>query len=177
MRQCGDCQLCCRLLPVKGVPKPALTRCKHQRHGKGCAVYHKPEKGFPWECGLWSCAWLRADPNGDAAALRRPDRAHYCIDILPDYITAMDPDGQNIVVPVVQVWVDPKYPDAHRDPALRAWLLCRTGFAAIIRYGADDAIILFPPYMMQSGEWCERTSNLQKETHNFRQVAEALGGT
>lgn len=170
-RECGSCTLCCRLLPVKGIGKPALTRCKHQRHHKGCAVYHQPEKGFPRECGLWSCAWLK---NVDAAELRRPDRSHYVIDLLPDYITAEQPDGPPVVVPVVQIWADPKYPDCHRDPELRAWLIRRNGFAGIVRYGSDEAIIIFPPYMMANREWLERSSNLQKETHSFRQVLSAL---
>jgi hypothetical protein len=171
-RECGDCQLCCKLLPVKGINKPALTRCPHQRHHKGCAVYHKPEKGFPWECGLWNCAWLQ---NIDAAELRRPDRSNYVIDVMPDYLTAEGADGQNIVLPAVQIWADPKYPDCHRDPELRAWLVRRRGFVGLVRYGAYDAITLIPPYMMENGEWLEkRNGNVLEKTHSFGQVLEAL---
>lgn len=169
-RECGDCQLCCRLLPVKGINKPALTRCPHQRHHKGCAVYHQPDKGFPWECGLWNCAWLQ---NIDTAELRRPDRCHYVIDVMPDYITA-EHNGEPITVPVIQVWADPKYPDCHRDPELRAWIIRRTGWGAIVRWSGEDATILFPPYMMASGEWLERSQNLTKETHSLKQVLSAL---
>ena len=39
MRQCGDCQLCCKLLPVKSLAKLAGDRCSHQKHHKGCDVY------------------------------------------------------------------------------------------------------------------------------------------
>jgi hypothetical protein len=38
-RRCGDCQLCCKLLPTREVNKPANTRCQHQRAHKGCAIY------------------------------------------------------------------------------------------------------------------------------------------
>lgn len=172
-RTCGSCQLCCRLLPVKGINKPALTRCQHQRHGKGCAVYHKPEKGFPWECGLWSCVWLTNNETGD---LRRPDHSHYCVDIMPDYVTTEAPDGVKVVIPAVQIWADPKYPDCHRDPALRAWLLKRHGFIGLVRFSGDDAIALIPPYMMDNDQWLEKGSGLrEEETHSFSDVLQALG--
>ena len=66
-RRCGDCQLCCKLLPVGALGKAAGERCRHQRHHKGCAVYRK--RGFPSECGAWSCRWLVED---DTADLSRP---------------------------------------------------------------------------------------------------------
>jgi hypothetical protein len=171
-RECGDCQLCCKLLPVKGINKPALTRCQHQRHGKGCAVYHKPERGFPRECGLWSCVWL---VGADAATLRRPDRSHYVIDVMPDYITNEEPDGTSRKMGVVQIWADPKFPDCHRDPELRAWLERRQGWCGLVRYGNDSAIFLVPPYLNDTGEWIEKGSNLREENHSFGQVLQALG--
>jgi len=30
-RTCGGCTLCCKLLPVRELKKPANTRCQHQR--------------------------------------------------------------------------------------------------------------------------------------------------
>jgi hypothetical protein len=173
-RECGDCQLCCRLLPVKGINKPSNTRCQHQRHGKGCAVYHKPEKGFPWECGMWNCVWLQ---NDDAAELRRPDRAHYVLDIMPDYVTAQDPKFGEVRIPAVQIWCDPKYPDAHRDPELRAWLIRRTGFVGLVRFDGEKGLVLIPPYMMESSEWLEKAQgNVVGDHHSFAQVLEALSG-
>src|SRR2546423_255596 len=108
-RACGDCQLCCRLLPVKGIlNKPAGARCKHQKFGKGCMVYHRP--GMPPECAIWNCRWL---VNDDTADLPRPDRAHYVIDLIPDYVTLVnDETGEKQNVEVVQVWIDPKHPAA-----------------------------------------------------------------
>jgi hypothetical protein len=173
-RTCGSCSLCCRLLPVKGVNKPANTRCKFQRHS-GCQVYHKPEKGFPWECGLWNCIWLQGEDTGD---LRRPDRSGYVIDVMPDFVTAQDPKLGKIKIPAVQIWVDPKFPDAHRDPALRAWLIRRTGFVGLVRVKNDGSdLVLIPPYMMDTGEWLEKThGNVQEGNHSFAQVLEVLGG-
>lgn len=35
MRKCGDCQLCCRLVPVPTIKKPANVRCAHQSLARG----------------------------------------------------------------------------------------------------------------------------------------------
>lgn len=154
MRQCGDCRLCCSLLPVRSVNKPANTKCVHQSHARGCKVYAKLFSVSP-ECAIWTCRWLT---NSDADDLRRPDRSHYVIDVMPDFIRAQDDDtGVLMEVPVVQVWVDPKYPDAHRDPALRAWL-DRNREVALIRYSAHDGFVLFPPSRMKNGQWLEKGS-------------------
>jgi hypothetical protein len=57
-RQCGDCQLCCKLLPVRTLGKAAGQRCKHQRHHKGLA-----ESGLsPYMLPVWQqrAIWLRS---------------------------------------------------------------------------------------------------------------------
>ena len=106
-RQCGSCTLCCKLLPVRdnlvGIDKDAGVRCRHQSSSKGCKVYHKPWD-FPVACGMWSCRWL-VDPETEG--LRRPDRSHYVVDIIPDEIIAEDTDRPEIGqhrFPVIQVW-------------------------------------------------------------------------
>jgi len=187
-RQCGECQLCCKLLPMKAgqdritsktaevlmesglakpaefdgmlrdFDKPAGARCPHQRHHKGCGVYARR----PFSCRVWNCRWLAGD---DAADLSRPDRVHYVIDIMPDVIRVSQEGEPPIDVPAIQVWVDPAYPDAHRDPALRAWLLRRAeteGAVALIRYDERRAFVLMPPTMTADGEWIEARSNLQQ---------------
>lgn len=111
-RECGGCTLCCKLLPMQAganerlrdggqtiataialglltardaantVPdfdKPAGKRCPHQRHHKGCAIYARR----PFGCRFWNCRWLAED---DTAELLRPDRAHYVIDVSPDFV-------------------------------------------------------------------------------------------
>jgi len=156
-RQCGTCTLCCRLLPVQTIGKPAGVKCVHARYGKGCLVYHKPSEGFPNECGVWSCRWL-VDPYGQD--LRRPDHAHYVVDIMPDLIGARQPDGSNAEVPVVQVWVDKAHPEAWRDPALLAYLAAENErnppTAAVIRYSNKEGFILIPPALTDDGKWMVR---------------------
>jgi hypothetical protein len=175
IRQCGDCQLCCKLLPVQELAKGAGQRCKHQRHHKGCAVYHR--RGMPAACSLWNCRWL---VNDDTADLSRPDRAHYCIDIMPDFVTLRDNrTGEKKYVEVVQIWVDPGYPDAHRDPALRAYLERRAeeGKAAIVRWDNRRGVVIFAPVMSENRQWNEVESSVFLEkSHTFEQVAAALAG-
>lgn len=184
MRACGDCQLCCKLLPVaEGMKvdgmtmpgsfhKPAGQRCIHQRHHKGCAVYNSPK--MPRSCRLWNCAWLT---NNDTADLRRPDRSHYVIDIMPDFVTTRDNEtGVERKVPVLQVWLDPDYPDAHRDPALRAFLARRgeEGNAALIRLDNKRAFALFPPALSTDGEWHEVTTGTVEGQHTAAEVIDVL---
>jgi hypothetical protein len=103
-RQCGDCQLCCKLVPVQSINKPAGTACRFQKFHKGCTVYRSAN--MPFERAVWNCRWL---VNDDTADLPRPDRAHYVIDLMPDYVTHIDnKTGEQRNIQVVQIWVDPK---------------------------------------------------------------------
>lgn len=163
-RKCGGCTLCCKLLPVRELDKGANTHCKHQRSGKGCAVYRKP--GMPISCSLWSCRWLFDEA---ASGLSRPDRTHYVIDAMPDYITAgNDLDSARHTVLALQIWIDPKYPDAHRDPALRAYIekLCEQApVVGLVRYGSAAGLVLIPPHMNEDGVWMEKASVRTDEEH------------
>ncbi|THK37634.1 hypothetical protein EHS39_13430 [Ensifer sp. MPMI2T] len=166
-RKCGDCSLCCKLLPVRELAKRGGSRCRFQRHGKGCTIYHRADKGFPPPCGLWSCVWL-ADPE-DAGAMRRPDHAHYVVDPLPDFIVIQTEGQPDQRVNVVQVWLHPAHPDAHRDPGLRAYLAlrgARDGFAALIRLNESDGWVLFPPALSPDGQWHERGSRKRPEDND-----------
>jgi len=172
-RRCGDCQLCCKLLPVQEIEKKAGHRCRHQAHGKGCRVYDTP--GMPRSCKLWSCAWVTGTDTGS-----RPDRAHLVVDVMPDFVTVVDNiTGERHTIRVVQVWIDPKFPDAHRDPALRAYLAKRgeEGVAALIRFNEREAFTLMPPAMTTSGEWVEAWSNVDPvKQHSFTEIAKVWSG-
>lgn len=158
-RHCGSCSLCCRLLPVRTLRKGANTRCRLSRHReKGCCtVYDGPR--MPPECQQWSCRWV-VDPN---LALGRPDRVHYVIDVLPDFAEAKDQaSGETRQLPLVQIWLDPAYPDAHKDPKLRAWIsanYAETGMYALIRTSDDSGFLLVSPNACQEREWLEVRGN------------------
>ena len=141
-RRCGGCTLCCTLLPVKSLGKPERTRCTHLR-SKGCGIYARR----PFDCRTFSCRWLMDETT---AGLRRPDKAGYVIDPMTDTVLV---DGQPC--DVVQVWIDT--PDAHRDPALRAWLEMvadQFGLPALIREDARKGFMLLAP-SFTGGEWVE----------------------
>ena len=174
MRQCGDCQLCCKLLPVRSVGKAAGQRCQHQRHHKGCAVYSRLARVSP-ECKLWNCRWL---VNNDAADLSRPDRSHYVLDLMPDFVTLRnEATGELQHVEVVQIWVDPDYPDAHRDPVLRAYLERRAkeNVVGLVRFDNEQAIALFPPELSQNRQWNERKTSFRPTEHTPEEKVAALG--
>jgi len=149
--------------------KPANQRCQHQKHGVGCSIY----ESRPQSCRLWSCQWLT---NPDTNAMRRPDRSHYCIDPVPDFIRLINnEDGTETKIPVLQIWCDPDFPNSHRDPALRAFLerlAEKTGMAALIRFSNKEAIVLLAP-PLTGGEWLESGGTSEKE-HNAAQINAAL---
>jgi hypothetical protein len=135
---------------------------------------------MPPECSLWSCRWL---VNDDADDLSRPDRSHYVIDLMPDFVSLRDnASGEIRHIEVVQIWCDPKFPDAHRDPALRRWLerRARKGVAALIRFNEHDAVTVFAPPFDAHGQWHEISSASATatftRTHTFAEIVTALGG-
>jgi hypothetical protein len=168
-RECGDCQLCCKLLPTKEVPTLAGERCKHQRHGVGCAIY--PNRPLP--CQLWSCRWLI---NDDTTGLRRPDRSRYVIDMLPDFVEVDANDGTPVrKVEAIQIWCDPKDRNAHRDPALRRYLWrqwVQRGAIGLVRFSAEEGLSLVP---MSDGTFIEHHSENTGRTHSVEDLIGALG--
>lgn len=169
MRECSDCQLCCKLVPVKSLGKAANERCKHQSHSKGCKIYDRR----PNCCRLWSCAWLT---KNDTADLRRPDRAHYVIDCIPDFIEVQyHSENKECKIPCIQVWIDPKYPKAYEDPALLAFLRRRgkSGYVGLIRLNGCDGFVLWPPEMTTDGRWHISTGESSVE-HTAEEVFETL---
>jgi len=165
-RTCGECTLCCELLPVSELGKGASERC-HYQSLKGCKVYASRPRG----CRLWSCGWLTGE---DCADLRRPDRSHYVVDPTPDFITVIDNDtGEQIKLPVIQIWCDQKYPEAHRDPALRR-LLEEKNHPALVRYDERRAFVLVPPGLNASGEWAEVESGMAEKQHTAAEIVEFM---
>jgi len=104
--------------------------------------------------------------------LRRPDHAGYVIDMMPDFITIETADGAQ-QRPVIQIWCNPRTPDAHRDPALRAWLEDQ-GATALVRFNSRRAIILFPPGSTDEPGWVEYDHCKCGPQHS---AAEVLGVT
>lgn len=155
-RKCGSCSLCCKLLPVRELGKLGNQKCRHSRHREGgaCTIYHDADK-LPESCRLWSCRWL-LEPS---LSLPRPDRSHYVIDILPDWVRVTEDDKVR-QQPVLQIWCDPGFPNAWRTPACRAFIerqARESGMITIIRYSEnpEDGLSVIPPSMTVDHEWLE----------------------
>lgn len=153
-RSCGGCTLCCKLLPVKSVNKPAGQKCQHQSYSKGCTIY----ADRPRDCRTWACRWLCDARTQD---LSRPDRAHYVIDLHYDTIVAQDNQtGTEHKVEVLQVWIDPAFPHAHRDAHLRAYIK-QLNIPAAVRLNSSDGFLLVPPGWNKDGDgWLELSMKL-----------------
>lgn len=151
-RHCGGCTLCCKLIPVEELHKAAGTRCKHQRSSKGCAIYERR----PISCREWSCMWLIGVEGEDKhpVPISRPDRSHYVVDQVPDLVRVRDDATGKIIeeLTVMQIWVDPLYPDAWQDSDLLD-MLERAGVVGLIRYSSSEAFSIFPPSRTSTGKW------------------------
>jgi hypothetical protein len=154
-RRCGDCQLCCRLVPVGELHKAAGERCVHQRVGKGCAIYARR----PFDCAAWSCRWL-ASPD-ETAGMRRPDRAHYVIDAMTDVVRMTHSvTGDVTEAAALQVWIDPAHPEAARDPQLRTYMARMAeehGLLTLLRFNNRIGTVVFPPAICADRQWHEFT--------------------
>jgi hypothetical protein len=151
-RSCGTCTFCCTMVPVEApLFKAAGVKCEHVC-GKGCGIY--PNRPDP--CRYWNCAWLYQMAT---AGMRRPDHAGYVVDPMPQELLINHKPAM-----VVQVWVDPKRPDAWRDPALLAYLehvAARFRMPAMVRWShpgpqaGQESMFLAAPCLTDCG-WIER---------------------
>ena len=104
-RACGSCTLCCKLLRIDALAKPAGEWCAHCAVGQGCTVYDtRPEA-----CRGFHCGYLTLPMVGDKWF---PAKSRM--------IVYPAPDGRRI-----SVLVDASRPNAWREPPfhaeLRAW--------------------------------------------------------
>lgn len=65
-QKCGECNLCCELLPVNSINKEPNITCKYCTPKAGCSIYvDRPE-----ECSGFECAYYQMDKVNIAL---RPD--------------------------------------------------------------------------------------------------------
>lgn len=109
-RTCGDCDLCCTLVAVASLSKPAYTGCRHAAAGGGCTIYGN----HPTDCQAFRCGWLDMPELGDEW---RPSQSGFiirvemnakllCIDVAPDRPEA---------------WRDPRFYRAIKEWSRMAW--------------------------------------------------------
>jgi hypothetical protein len=66
-RVCGECSLCCKVIAVDVLQKPAGAWCGHCLKTSGCAIYERR----PDECRQFNCGWLVNPEFGDEWYPRR----------------------------------------------------------------------------------------------------------
>lgn len=91
-RPCGECSLCCKLMAIDELKKPANRWCAHVAIGKGCRIYDER----PAACRSYQCVWTMMRGFDDAW---RPDRAKFMMDA-----------GESQLI----ICCDPAAPDAWR---------------------------------------------------------------
>src|SRR5262249_54342096 len=97
-RECGDCTLCCRIMAIEALAKPAGIWCPHCKPGRGCLTY--PDR--PEECRSFSCLWLIDERFG---AHWKPNKSKL--------VLTTSEDG-------VEIRCDPGFPDAWRREPFRS---------------------------------------------------------
>ena len=94
------------------------------------------------------------------------------------FVEANDERG-HFKVPVIEVWCDPKFPDAWREPELLEYLAYRAsrhGLAALIRYDSHDAQFVVPPALSADRMWVIKPrAKSQGPSHTFADKVSALG--
>jgi hypothetical protein len=97
-RECGDCTLCCKVMAIEQLAKPASSWCPHCKPGRGCQIY----ADRPDECRSFNCLWLANDRLDERW---RPSKSKLVL-------TTSD-DG-------IEVRCDPGFPDAWRKEPFRS---------------------------------------------------------
>jgi hypothetical protein len=104
-RSCGSCSLCCKVMEIKELDKPAGAWCPHFKAGAGCRIYG----AHPGSCRAFQCMWLISPGMPETV---RPDRCKV--------VLVMEDGGSNIIARA-----DPGDPGAwRREPIhsqLRRW--------------------------------------------------------
>ncbi len=136
-RECGDCTMCCKVLEVGALKKPAGTWCTHCTTSRGCGIYETR----PQECRDFMCAWL------ESHTLDERWKPSLC-----KFVVSAEPGNVNL-----KVSVDPARPDAWRKEPFysyfKAWVGSRIerGGKVVILNG-KRAIAVLPDRDVDLGE-------------------------
>jgi hypothetical protein len=97
-KACGECTLCCKVMAVEELAKPAGVWCSSCKPGRGCLVY----ASRPIECQTYSCLWLMDDRFDQRW---KPSKSKL--------VLTTSQDG-------IEIRCDPGFPDAWRKEPFRS---------------------------------------------------------
>lgn len=121
-RACGECTLCCRLIPVQAMDKPAGVKCPACIPGGGCSIYAER----PNQCRGFLCNWV----IGEGPPAMRPDLVHCVFDFEPP-------------TQIMRCHVHPQHADAWRSGPVAAHIRVHhqlgTNVQVIVQNGSKHA--------------------------------------
>ena len=97
-KSCGECTLCCKVMAIETLAKPAGAWCRHCRPGHGCLIHVER----PAECRDFGCLWLVDERLGPEW---KPSKSKLVLTISADGI---------------EVRCDPGFPEAWRKEPYRS---------------------------------------------------------
>ena len=97
-KACGDCTLCCKVMAIEELARPASSWCPHCEPGRGCLIY----AARPTECRTYSCLWLLDDRLDQRW---KPSKSRL--------VLTTSQDG-------IEIRCDPGFPDAWRKEPFRS---------------------------------------------------------
>ena len=127
-KSCGECGMCCKLLAIAAIEKPADRWCPNFKRGCGCGIY----ESRPAACAGFECLWLESEKLDDRW---RPDKARF--------VMYTEQDGRRL-----RVVVDPAHPMAWKQEPYYSRLKAMSqraydGHELLISVG-DRRIVVFP---------------------------------
>jgi hypothetical protein len=136
-RECGSCSLCCKVLPVPTLYKPAGQWCKHFAAGTGCSIHQLRPKS----CRSFECLWLQEEWLDDSW---KPNACKF--------VMAYEYDGQALVI-----YPDNKTPSAWRaepyQTVLRALAERHAGENRLVMiHEPKRRLILMPDQDIEAGD-------------------------
>ena len=136
-RECDDCALCCKLLPIPNF-KPAGPWCQFCSTHKGCDNY----ENRPQPCRTYFCSFMVDKGLGEEW---RPTKARM-------FLTVTEGDGTK---PQIRVIVDPSRPDAWRkQPYFASFKQWSQNYYIIINIG-ERRVLIFPDHEKDLGVLAE----------------------
>jgi len=76
-KECGECTMCCELLPIPELQKPESILCGFCKINKGCSVY----KNRPNSCKEFNCVYIQDE---DVDLELRPDNSKVMFEKVTD---------------------------------------------------------------------------------------------
>jgi hypothetical protein len=161
MADCGACNLCCKLLAVPDIGKPARMLCWHTGLHGGCAVHREKETDPKLTaCHQWKCVWLASqgleDETKRGSRMLRPDMCHVVLG-------PFDRDDPHLLY----VQVDPAYSAAWKNSHVQAYL------SEVISKGARIEVIIDEVRFRWDGERCMPVEEASEyaQAHAEREIA------